>query len=272
MRRFAIEAWGVRAAVEWDSPHLDARVRSLLLPIWRDDPTLQTEAVFRLTGPPGDERLEAPAPDFPTPPRVDIVESLERRLHLYLASQTREAAYVHAGVVAWQGRAVLFPARSWSGKSRLVQALVQSGASFLSDEYAIIDAQGLVHSFPRPLALRARYHNDRISAEDLGWRPQPAPLHVGAVVATRYEQEAEWAPLQLTQGEAMLELLNNTVSARDAPQVVMRCLSKAGIGAVNLRGPRGEAAPSAERILRALTLAFEQKAPEARDARAEQPE
>src|SRR5258706_3289708 len=70
-----------------------------------------------------------------------IVSALESDLQLYLAERARRRIFVHAGVVGWQGRAVLIPGHSMSGKSTLVAALVRAGASYYSDEYAVLDAR-----------------------------------------------------------------------------------------------------------------------------------
>jgi len=57
-------------------------------------------------------------------------------------------------VVAWRGRAILLPGRSYVGKSTLVMELVRAGAVYYSDEYAVLDARGRVHPFAQPVALR----------------------------------------------------------------------------------------------------------------------
>lgn len=62
--------------------------------------------------------------------------------------------FVHAGVAALDGVAVVLPAPPDHGKSTTVAALVRSGFDFLSDEAAALDpADGRVHPFPRPLML-----------------------------------------------------------------------------------------------------------------------
>ena len=61
---------------------------------------------------------------------------------------------VHAGALLIDGKALLLPGTSHAGKSSLVAELLRRGASHYSDEYALIDDQGLTHSYPRPLLLR----------------------------------------------------------------------------------------------------------------------
>jgi hypothetical protein len=62
--------------------------------------------------------------------------------------------FLYAGVVAWQGHAIVFPGRSLSGKTTLVREMLRLGATYYSDEFAVVDNSGLVHSFPRPLGIR----------------------------------------------------------------------------------------------------------------------
>src|SRR5581483_1001800 len=62
------------------------------------------------------------------------VLALESQAHQQLATLTEKAVFVHAGVVAWRGRALVIPGPSNSGKSTLVAALVAAGAAYYSDE------------------------------------------------------------------------------------------------------------------------------------------
>jgi hypothetical protein len=76
------------------------------------------------------------------------------QLESYVAVNARDVIFVHAGVVARDDRAILFPGSSFSGKSTLVEAMVGQGAVYYSDEFALIDAEGLVHPYARELQLR----------------------------------------------------------------------------------------------------------------------
>ncbi len=59
----------------------------------------------------------------------------------------------HAGAVCLEGEGIVLPGASGSGKSTLVAALVMAGASYLSDEMALL-ADGMLEPFPRPLSLK----------------------------------------------------------------------------------------------------------------------
>jgi len=85
---------------------------------------------------------------------AELFTRLESHLELLTAFLARGHLFVHAGVVGWQGRAIIIPGRSFSGKTTLVKALIEAGASYYSDEYAIFDATGQVHPYPIALAIR----------------------------------------------------------------------------------------------------------------------
>src|SRR5947209_3709992 len=111
---------------------------------------------------------------------VDLDEAFERLesdLQLLVAALARRRVFVHAGVVGWRGQAIVIPGRSLSGKSALVAALVQAGATYYSDEYAVFDDRGRVHAYPRPLSLREvpGERPRRCRAEALGGRTGVKP-------------------------------------------------------------------------------------------------
>lgn len=186
--------------------------------------------------------------------REAVFERFESDLQLYVAERAPRRVFVHAGVVGWRGRAVVIPGRSMSGKTTLVAELVRAGADYYSDEYAVIDAGGLVHPYARPLAVRegAGLGQTRRTVEELGGRAGEGPLPIGLVAVSRYERGAGWRPRRLTPGECVLELLSNTVPARRSPARALGALTKAAAGANALAGSRGEAALVAEAILRSM--------------------
>ena len=79
---------------------------------------------------------------------------LESDVHFQVALHARDFLFVHAGVVQWKGQAVVVPGRTETGNSSLVMALVNAGGQYFSDEYAVLDREGLVHAYPKPLSER----------------------------------------------------------------------------------------------------------------------
>ena len=87
-----------------------------------------------------------------------VLASLETDLHRYTAEATSAMTFLHAGVVGWQGRAIVVPGRSFSGKTTLVREMIRLGATYYSDEFAVVDNSGLVHPFARPLGIQDKVH------------------------------------------------------------------------------------------------------------------
>lgn len=173
---------------------------------------------------------------------TEALEAFEGFLRFEVARRAPLWTFVHAGVVGWRGRAILIPGSSFSGKSTLVHALVRAGATYYSDEFAVLDRRGLVYPFAQPITMRqASGGIRRLTAEGLGIAPGVCALRVGTVVSTHYEPGAAWRPARVSPAESVLALLQHTVRAQEAPARVLRVLARISESAVTLEGPRGEA-------------------------------
>jgi hypothetical protein len=183
-----------------------------------------------------------------------VLEALERDLQLYVAERAHRRVFVHAGVVGWRDRAIVIPGRTMSGKTTLVKALVEAGATYYSDEYAVLDERGRVHPYAKPMSVRENGGRPKeILPEDLGGTTGVKPLPVGLVVATSYREAARWRPRQLLPGRAVMALLAHTVSVRRKPERALTTLRQVVADAPVLKGARGEAAEIAEVLLGRLT-------------------
>ena len=202
----------------------------------------------------------------PSPVVTDLTLAIgivDAQLRLYVASTAPEWIFVHAGVVAHRGHALVIPGYSFSGKSTLVAALVRAGAVYYSDEYAILDKRGLVHPYTRPLSLRepdsplsdAHLADDR-SVESLGGTAGQEPVPVGLIAATRYRPQASWSPERRSAGHGMLTLLANAVPARERPAEALAAARHAASKAIVLEGERGEADATAQALLEIAAGAF----------------
>ena len=174
----------------------------------------------------------------------EALAALEADLHGSVAAWARERLFVHAGVVAWRGQALVIPGRSFSGKSSLVRALASAGAAYLSDEYAVFDRHGYVHPYARRLVLRDAQGRPLApcTAEFIGGSAASGPLPVGVILSTWYEAGARWQPRPHSPARALLTLLDNTVQVREQPQMALGSLQKAALEARAFAGKRGEAA------------------------------
>ena len=176
-----------------------------------------------------------------------------------VALHAPDRLFVHAAAVAWKGRAIVIPGHSHAGKSTLTAALLRAGAGYLSDEYAVLDAGGLVHPFPRPLHMRPRTPGPscEVPAAAYGGATVRQPLAVGMVIATAFREGATWRPRRMSRGEVALTLLGRAVMAHVRPAYVLAHVAAAAPGDVlGLRGWRGDADETAARILARATRGF----------------
>src|SRR2546423_14565818 len=130
----------------------------------------------------------------------DLLDQFESHLQLTVAEYAPRRVFVHAGVVGFKGRAILIPGMSFSGKSTLVAELLRAGATYYSDEYAVIDERGRVHPYPRPLQIREgeMSKQKKYRVEEFGGRSGQRPLPIGLVVISRYRHAARWRPRSLS--------------------------------------------------------------------------
>lgn len=182
----------------------------------------------------------------------EVFKIFETDLEIYVAERARTRLFVHAGVVGWRGKAILIPGDSGSGKSTLVAELIRAGAVYYSDEYAVLDSQGRVHPFPRPLSVRrgrrkvAGWTSSlQTSRENAGTKPLP----VGLIVFTGYGSGKRFRPRRVSSGTAVLGLLRHTVAARRRPKTALAALRRAVGLSRAFRSPRGEAGDIAEKLL-----------------------
>jgi hypothetical protein len=153
---------------------------------------------------------------------------LDTHVHGCVAFQAPKHIFIGAGAVAHHGRAILMPGPALCGKTTLVAALVRGGCVYYSDQYAVLDEQGCVHPYARPLSLSASVQSHRNHCGDTPAAVADAtPVRVGAVVATSYRPGAEWRPKRLSRGEGVLALLSHTVPAQHRTGQVLRAINNA---------------------------------------------
>jgi len=186
----------------------------------------------------------------------EVLEAFETNLQLYVAEMAPRRLFVHAGVVGWRGQAVLIPGRSFTGKTTLVAALVKAGATYYSDEYAVLDARGRVHPYARPLGIRehgALQRATKYPVSTLGGRAGSKPLPVGLVIVSEYKAGARWRPRRLSPGKGALALLAHTVSARRQPGAALHTLQQLISRAPVLKSVRGEVEQVVEFVVKTFS-------------------
>jgi hypothetical protein len=195
----------------------------------------------------------------------DVLARFESAARLSVAELAPRRVFVHAGVVGWKGRAILVPGRTFTGKTSLVAELVKAGATYYSDEFAVLDGRGRVHAFPQPLGVR-EHGSDRqrnVPVEELGGRAGSKPLPVGLVVLSEYRPGARWRPRTLSDGLGALALLSNAVGARRRPGPTLAALERVVASAPVVKTKRGEAVAVAPQILHAVEALRDRRREEA---------
>jgi hypothetical protein len=260
---FSLKSYGVRIGIRSNDPAALARVCRHLPSEWENVSSSVVDRVYsiliggqgrrahvrRLNLLYGDHVRLVRSLDLDT-----VFETLESDLRLFVAELARHRVFVHAGVVGWKGKAIVIPGRSYSGKSTLVAELVRAGATYYSDEYAVLDSRGRVHPFSKPLELRedGEFRQTKITAAELGGQSGTKPLPVGLVLMTQFKNGAHWRPRKLTAGKGVLEMLFNTVSARRSPERALATLQRVAAQADVLKGVRGDARNVAPALLERL--------------------
>lgn len=180
------------------------------------------------------------------------VHALDGAIRTAIALAAPGLVFVHAGVVAVDGRAIVLPGRSMAGKTTLTAALVRAGATYLSDEYAPLDADGLVHPYPRRLSVRGPAGRREVPVGDLGGRSASGPLPVALVATITHRPGATWSVRATDADAGAVALITNAVAARARPVEVLRAAGTVARGASHLTGERGEADRAADALLEAL--------------------
>jgi len=191
-----------------------------------------------------------------------VLEQFARDLTIHVANFCPDRVFVHAGVVCWKDRALVLPGISLAGKTTLTAALVRAGATYYSDEYAVVDEKGWVHPYARDLRMREPGKLDQRSTTvaSLNGHTGSTPLRVAQVVFARYESGVQWNPQPITQGMAVLEMLRYTIPVQRVPRLVMSTLTAMVEGATACTSPRDEAEAVAQSLLRSLESTLTPKA------------
>ena len=248
--------YGLSVGLRADDDRTMSRLCERLPPGWRPTRACRVARQYSWTHPRNGERhaLSVDGTVVATGlSMAQVLDAFESNLQIYVAEWAPRHVFVHAGVVGWRGRAILLPGQSGSGKTTLVSALLRAGATYYSDEYAVLDRRGRVHPYARRLALRRGIaRRVRRTAESLGAAIGRGPVPVGLVVASRYQPRAHWRPQQLSPAAGALALLANTVSARRGPDLAMTAIQAVVERAPVIRSVRGEARETARTLLASL--------------------
>jgi hypothetical protein len=184
---------------------------------------------------------------------ISLVPDLIRVLDDAVIQSLTTLRAVHAGAVLWGERVLLLPGGTHAGKSSLVAELLRRGATYFSDEYALIDSEGLVHPYPRPLLIRnGRPEQVPTLPGEFDAPVGDTPAPIGWILSLQYLPECTWSVAAITQSEALLTLLRNTPHTLAESPDMVRVFERAVRGATCFAGRRNEAADAVDQILRLI--------------------
>jgi len=182
--------------------------------------------------------------------RPSTLRRLGSTMRHHIALKAPNHVFIHAGVVSVDGTGIVIPGTSRSGKSTLVAALVRCGATYHSDEYAVVDTDGVIEPYAKPLSLRFdRPDEPGVPVPVPRQRIAAGPIRCGLIVVTSYERGAPWLPVPLSKAEGALVLLRNTVAAQERPSDALRAVGRVSQDAEVISAARGEASVVARDLL-----------------------
>jgi len=140
---------------------------------------------------------------------------------------------LHAATVNWREHGITIAGTSGAGKSSLCTAALLNGAEYFTDEYSLLDQQGCITPFPRPLQWGATEHpafsrqlmddsglfgegtyaftgHDGQPVTSLLWHPghlAKEPINMSLLILPRFDASAD--PVQsedVLRSQALMEL------------------------------------------------------------------
>lgn len=146
----------------------------------------------------------------------------------------------------------MLPGRSFAGKTTLVPALLRRGCNYFSDEYAVIDAEGLVHPYPRRLSVRGTPDRWNVPPEEFGAKAATDPMPCVLVAGLQYDSDTGWQVETPPRARAAMTLIDNAIAARTQPGRVLAAAGHLARTACVVQGLRSDADDAAEKLLALL--------------------
>jgi hypothetical protein len=183
---------------------------------------------------------------------ADVADAFEENLKWLVAERSPRKVFLRAGVVGWKERAIVIPGGPGTGKSAWVRALVAAGATYFSDDYAVLEGNTVA-----PFPSRGREGIEPAHAlsywlDELTTRTTPRPVPVGVVLFAPYQPGAVFKPKLVSRGKALLGMFKHAVAAQRNPAQVLRALEIVSRRCNALEGVRGDARAAASYLLERL--------------------
>src|SRR5699024_6218064 len=130
-------------------------------------------------------------------------------------------------------------------------SLVQAGATYYSDEYAVLDERGMVWPYRRQVSLRNGPHGPARRLDLVRDDVLEEPLPISLIALLRYAPDRTWQVERRSRAEAVMRLADQTVAIRRRPDDALAYLHQAVANATVLEGTRGEADDAVRQIFAA---------------------
>jgi hypothetical protein len=183
---------------------------------------------------------------------AQVADAFEENLRWLVAERSPRRVFLRAGVVGWRDRAIVLPGGRGTGKSMLVRALVAAGATYFSDDYAVLEGN-LVQPYPsRDPYCPPRGPGFSSWLQDLVAAREPRPVPVGVVLFAPYQPGAVFKPKLVSRGKSLLGMFKHAVAAQRNPNQVLRALEIVSRRCNALEGVRGDARTVAAYLLERL--------------------
>lgn len=163
----------------------------------------------------------------------DLLYHLTDRIAFHIANNTDRVHCLHAGAVELNGRAIVCPADSGSGKSTFTTWLVSQGFSYITDELVWLSKAHTLGGLARPIQIKPNgleavsplIKNESevvlgdiassLNLRSLGAKLSKGQPKLGVVIFPRYEPEASFELSPMSAGKAGLKIMSHHVNARN---------------------------------------------------------
>jgi hypothetical protein len=158
------------------------------------------------------------------------------------AARNENYVVLHAGAVSYNGIGIIFPADSYSGKSTLTAEFVKQGATYYSDEYAVISRDGRLFPYIKPISLRepGGWDQTDFDVRSFGGKPGNEPNEIGYILFTKFKKFSRWNPEFISPVRAVFEMLPHSMNGKNNPEFTIQVLQNVTKKAKVLKSSRGE--------------------------------
>ncbi len=141
----------------------------------------------------------------------ETLDAIRDKIHFAIASVSAPHKYhFHAGAVSYKGVGIILPAGSFSGKTTLSKEFISRGATYYSDDFAIVDNKNYLYPSKNPLAIRLP-DSSRVykTADQLNSSNGIEKVEIKIILFTKYSNEGKWNPRKISQAQSIWELCQN---------------------------------------------------------------